>query len=218
MRKIIKDFINIIAKHISVADPIYEFGSMQVPGQETFADLRPLFSGKQYFGADMREGPGVDKILNLHNIELPSGCAGTVLCLDTLEHVEYPHKALEEIYRILKPDGIAIISSVMNFHIHDYPHDYWRFTPAAFKSLLKPFSDSFVGFVGIKDFPHTVVGIGFKEKSFPFSPFEMEYKKWKASYEIRAGLSTFEWIRKLITPPILSKKGRKALALTQNDA
>jgi SAM-dependent methyltransferase len=218
MRKIIKDFVNIIAKHIPVADPIYEFGSMQVPGQEEFADLRPLFSGKQYFGADMREGPGVDKILNLHEIELPSGCVGTVLCLDTLEHVEYPHKALEEIYRILKPDGIVIISSVMNFRIHDYPHDYWRFTPEAFKSLLKPFSDSFVGFVGLKDFPHTVVGIGFKEKSFPLSQFEMDYEKWKASYEIRAGLSTFEWIRKLITPPILSKKGRKALALTQNDA
>jgi SAM-dependent methyltransferase len=115
MRKIIKDFVNIIAKHIRVADPIYEFGSMQVPGQEEFADLRTLFSGKQYFGADMREGPGVDKILNLHDIGLPSGCVGTVLCLDTLEHVEYPHKALEEIYRILKRDGIVIISSVMNF-------------------------------------------------------------------------------------------------------
>jgi SAM-dependent methyltransferase len=164
MRKIIKDFVSIIAKHIPVGEPVYEFGSLQVPGQENFADLRPLFPGKQYFGADMREGPGVDKILNLHEIEMPSEHVGTVLCLDTLEHVEYPHKALKEIYRILKPDGIAVISSVMNFRIHDYPHDYWRFTPEAFKSLLKPFSDSFVSFVGLEDFPHTVVGIGFKEK------------------------------------------------------
>jgi hypothetical protein len=49
------------------------------------------------------------------------------------------------------------------------------------------------------------------------SQFETDYKKWKASQEMRAGLSTFEWIRKLITPPILSKKGRKSLALFQND-
>jgi SAM-dependent methyltransferase len=218
MRKLIKDFVKIIAEHIPVGEPIYEFGSLQVPEQENFGDLRPFFPGKQYWGADMRPGPGVDKILNLHDIELPSEHVGTVLCLDTLEHVEYPHRALEEIHRILKPDGIAVISSVMNFHIHDYPHDYWRFTPEAFKSLLKPYSGSFIGFVGMKDFPHTVVGIGFKEKSFPLSQFEADFKKWKASQEVRAGLSTLEWIRKLITPPILSKKGRKALDLFQNDS
>ena len=214
MRQTIKDFVCITAKDLPIGEPIFEFGSLQVPGQEDLADLRPLFRGKRYIGADMREGPGVDKILNLHNIDLPSEYVGTVLCLDTLEHVEYPHRALEEIHRILKPDGIAIISSVMDFPIHDYPYDYWRFTPEAFKSLLKPFAGSFVGFVGNKDFPHTVVGIGFKRSSFSLSQFETSYKEWKASQEIRAGLSIFEWIRKLITPPILSRKGRKALGLT----
>jgi hypothetical protein len=56
----------------------------------------------------------------------------------------------------------VVLSSVMNFPIHDYPYDYWRFTPEAFKSILKPFSSAFVGFAGTDDFPHTVVGIGFK--------------------------------------------------------
>jgi ubiquinone/menaquinone biosynthesis C-methylase UbiE len=83
----------------------------------------------------MRDGPGVDKLLNLHDIDLPSESVGTILCFDTLEHVEYPHRALEQIYRILKPDGIAVVSSVMDFPIHDYPYDYWRFTPEAFKSI-----------------------------------------------------------------------------------
>jgi len=162
MRRLIKEFTRICAEPLPILEPIYEFGSLQVPGQESFADLRPYFPGKMYVGADMRQGPGVDIMLNLHKIDLPAASVGTVLVLDTLEHVEFPRKAINEIHRILRPDGTVILSSVMNFPVHDYPHDYWRFTPEAFKSILRPFALSFVDFAGEKDFPHTVVGVGFK--------------------------------------------------------
>ncbi|MFQ5929050.1 MAG: methyltransferase domain-containing protein, partial [Acidobacteriota bacterium] len=104
MRESIKHFVKICAESLPISDPVYEFGSLQVPGQEDFADLRPLFPSKKYVGADMRDGPGVDTILDLHDINLPSESVGTVLMLDTLEHVEFPRKAVEEIYRILKKD------------------------------------------------------------------------------------------------------------------
>lgn len=68
MRQSIKDFVSIVADELQIKESIYEFGSLQVAGQESFADLRPLFPGLEYVGADMREGPGVDKILNLHDI------------------------------------------------------------------------------------------------------------------------------------------------------
>ncbi len=216
MRQTIKDFVSIFSNCLTIEEPICEFGSLQVPGQESFADLRPLFPGKEYVGADMRQGPGVDRVLNLHDIDLPSGSVGTVICLDTIEHVEYVHRALEEIHRVLSPNGIALISSVMDFRIHDYPHDYWRFTPEALKSLLKPFSASFVGFAGRDDFPHTVVGIGFKGDCPPLTQFERQYAQWRTSQEYHAGLSTLQWIRKLITPPLLSRQGRKALGLANS--
>jgi SAM-dependent methyltransferase len=185
MRQTIKDFVLIAAGSLPIAEPIYEFGSLQVPGQEDFADLRPLFPGREYVGADMRMGPGVDKLLDLHDINLPAASVGTVLCLDTLEHVEYPHRAMEQIHRILKPNGIAVISSVMNFPIHDYPYDYWRFTPEAFKSILKPFTDSFVGFAGNERFPHTVVGIGSKGSTIPLSEFMGRYEEWRRQQLVR---------------------------------
>ena len=197
MRQNIKDFANIVSTILPIIEPIYEFGSFQVPEQIGFADLRPLFPNKEYIGCDMREGPGVDKILNLHAIDLPSESVGVVLCFDTLEHVESPRKALEEIHRILKPNGIAVISSVMNFPIHDYPHDYWRFTPEAFKSILRPFSSSFVGFQGSKHFPHTVVGIGFKGDMPSLTEFTTKYDKWRKD--------DYKSIRQLVinlTPPI----------------
>jgi SAM-dependent methyltransferase len=162
MREIILQFAKICADNLPTDEPIYEFGSLRVPGQENIASISRFYPGKKYIGADMRQGLGVDVILNLHQIGLPPETSGTVLVYDTLEHVEYPRKALEEIHRILKPDGIVIISSVMKFPIHDYPNDYWRFTPEGFRSLLNIFNYSFVESAGEEKEPHTVVAIGFK--------------------------------------------------------
>jgi len=210
MRESIKQFVQIVADTLPVPEPIYEFGSLQVPGQEGFADLRPLFTGKEYVGCDMQEGLGVDRILNLHEIELPQETAGTVLMLDTLEHVEFVRKATEEAYRILKPDGILVISSIMNFPIHDYPYDYWRFTPEAFKSLLKNFDTCFVDYAGEKLFPHTVVGVGFKGERLKhqIDDFMMKIEDWKKQW-YEPVESTWETLVKWITPPILIDIYRK---------
>lgn len=201
MREVIKDFVSIVASTLPIEEPIYEFGSLQVSGQEGFADLRPLFPRKEYVGADMRPGIGVDRILNLHEIDLPQESVGTIICLDTLEHVEYPCRALEEIHRVLKPNGVAFISSVMNFPIHDYPSDYWRFTPEAFRSLLKPFASSFIGYAGKDNFPHTVIGIGFKGNIPTISEFTACYQTWKDKQNKRnhGGLRQ---MANLLTPPI----------------
>jgi len=178
MRQIIKDFVKICSETLPINEPIYDFGSLQTPKQVGFADLRPYFKDKKYVGADIRKGPGVDVILDLHNINLSADSVGTALIMDALEHVEFVRKAISEVYRVLKKDGILIMSSVMNFGIHDFPSDYWRFTPAGFESLLGDFEMSFVGDKGDKKFPHTVIGIGFKSK-INIDEFEKGFNEWQ---------------------------------------
>ncbi len=162
MRRSVKEFVEVCARALAIPEPIYEFGSLQVTGQEGFADLRPIFPGREYVGCDRREGRGVDLILDLHEIGLPDGTAGSVLCLDTFEHVEFPRRALAEIHRILKSGGLCVVSSCMKFPIHDHPHDYWRFTPDGFGSLLGEFEFSLVESAGKRDFPALVVGVARK--------------------------------------------------------
>jgi SAM-dependent methyltransferase len=216
MRSCIKDFVKLVARSFPINEPIYEFGSFQVPGQEGFADLRPIFPQKQYIGCDIREGPGVDQSLDLHNINLPSESVGTIFCLDTLEHVEYPHLALEEIERVLKPNGLVVISSVMNHHIHDYPFDYWRFTPEGFKSLLKPFPSCFVGFAGDKSFPHTIVGLGFEGKQPNLEKFMILYSGWQENQNDRKRQNSARELARLLIPPILINISRKRGGGKQN--
>lgn len=161
MRPMVKKFVGICSHVLSLQEPIYEFGSYQVPGHKGFADLRSFFPNKKYVGADIRKGEGVDVIMDLNRTYLDAESVGTVLCLDTFEHVEFLREAVEEVHRILKPQGFFIVSSVMHCPIHDN-HDYWRFTPEGFESLLKPFISSFVDFIGNPRFPHTVVGVASK--------------------------------------------------------
>ena len=162
MRWSINRLIQSLSGKFQFPGPIYEFGSLQTPGQEDRSCLSKFFPGKEYVGCDMREGPGVDRILDLHKIELPDESVGTVIIVDVLEHVEFCRRAMEEIHRILKPGGVVIAASVMYFPIHNYPSDYWRFTPEGFRSLLSPFSASVVESVGVPAFPSTVVAVAFK--------------------------------------------------------
>lgn len=168
MRQSVKDYlVKIIDRHPPL-EPIYEIGSYRVEGQEEFADLRSFFPGKVYVGCDMREGLGVDQVEDVHCLKTKSNSIGTVLIFDTLEHVEDVHRALREIHRVLKPGGMVIMSSVMKFPIHDYPSDYWRFTPKAFELLLKSFSVYEVEFDGDPQFPEGVYGFGIKGKKKGF--------------------------------------------------
>lgn len=66
-------------------------------------------------------------------IALPDAFADTVLCTDVLEHLFEPQRAWNEIARILKPGGRAIIGVPFLYWIHEAPHDYHRYTAFALR-------------------------------------------------------------------------------------
>jgi SAM-dependent methyltransferase len=165
MRGNIREFVRVVAGAREIPEPIVEIGSLQVEGQIYDADLRPFFPGKQYLGCDMREGPGVDRIEDVHTLSFADSSVGTVLMLETLEHVENPFQALAEIFRVLKPEGIVVVSCCMDFPVHEHPADYWRLTPQGFDLLLRPFCPRRVYVQGNPRFPHSLAGMGTKRGS-----------------------------------------------------
>ena len=79
---------------------------------------------------------------NLLSLDFSSNQFDFVVCDQVLEHVEGdPHQAVDEIYRVLKPNGTAILTSSLLYPIHLDPGDYWRFTPEGLRVLCKRFSD-----------------------------------------------------------------------------
>lgn len=162
MRYEAKFFVETAAFTFDLPEPILEVGSYLTEGQEKAADLRPLFPKKTFIGIDIRPGPGVDAIEDVHSLSFPDESIGTILCCDTLEHVPNVWKALSEMKRVLKKGGVLLLTSVMNFPIHNYPSDYWRFTPQAFCYLLRDIGPFAVFFQGTPEFPVGVYGIAVK--------------------------------------------------------
>jgi SAM-dependent methyltransferase len=162
MRGNVREFVRVVAETVEVPEPIIELGSLQVVGQLYDANLRPFFPGKRYIGCDMREGIGVDRVEDIHALSFAEGSVGTVLILETLEHVENPFLAIAEIFRVLRPEGLVVASCCMDFPVHEHPADYWRLTPQGFDLLLRRFSPRRIYVQGHPYFPHTLTGVGMK--------------------------------------------------------
>jgi SAM-dependent methyltransferase len=165
---LIRQFLIEVMQLIELPDPVVEFGSMQVESDQD-GDLRPLFSGRPFIGTDMRDGPGVDRVEDLRSLSFADGEVGTAICFDTLEHCEDPPAACRELHRVVAPGGACLISSVMAFGIHAYPNDYYRFTPAGFRSLLGAFDDVWVTGIGDPILPVQIVGVGVKDRKLDLS-------------------------------------------------
>jgi SAM-dependent methyltransferase len=122
-------YVKTIVQNNKIIGPVIDLGGLLADEQEKQYGgvIRRIFSGFDYFTFDMRSD--ADFVGDVHNTKLVSESFGTVLSLETLEHVEYPQIVVNEIYRILKPGGIAILSTLMCWEEHRCPKDFWRFLP-----------------------------------------------------------------------------------------
>lgn len=162
MRDHNKAFCRVVADHFVCPGPIIEFGSYQVEGQVDYADLRAMFAGREYLGCDMRPGPGVDQVQDVSAIKMPDDSAGTILCIETFEHVFEVRRAFDEVFRVLKPGGVFILTSPFHFRIHAYPDDYWRISPSCLRRMVEPYAARVVGSQGQVKTPHTVMSLAIK--------------------------------------------------------
>lgn len=102
---------------------------------------RYLFTGfTSYVGVDRPDRPdagGRHAVAgDATALPLVSGCADAVLATEVLEHVAEPASALAEFHRLLRDDGVLLLSTPFCWHLHDEPYDYWRFTPHSLRLLL----------------------------------------------------------------------------------
>lgn len=80
---------------------------------------------------------------DLHHTPYATGSFDLVATDQVLEHTLVPHLIFLEIKRILRPGGIAIVTTVAHSPRHDQPGvfgDYWRFMKDGLLALSLPFS------------------------------------------------------------------------------
>ncbi len=175
--------------------PVLEVGSFQVPGQESVGNLRGLFPQRPYIGLDMRPGPGVDRVGSVERLPYADATMGTVIAFNTFEHVRCFWRGFDEIYRVLRPDGVLLVACPFFFRIHNFPHDYWRFTPAALEVLLEKYPSKIVGWHGAKQRPANVWALACREGCPPIS--EAQFARYRVLLSSYAREPETSWTRRL---------------------
>lgn len=107
--------------------------------------LKPLVAKINYRILDTGPEYRPDVIGDIHNLPFADASIDAFICLAVLEHVRNPIKAMEELFRTLKPGGqvLMYVPFLFYYHNHEGNHqygDYWRFTSDTLKMFAEPFS------------------------------------------------------------------------------
>lgn len=79
---------------------------------------------------------------NVLGLTYPSESFDYYVSDQVLEHVGgSPQQVADETHRVLKPGGIAVVTTCGLQELHGLPHDYWRFSPAGLRHLFRGFSE-----------------------------------------------------------------------------
>jgi SAM-dependent methyltransferase len=111
---------------------LIDFGCGDMP----YRSLFKAYVGT-YIGADLPDNPAADLPITVgHPLAVPNASVEYVLSSQVLEHVLDPTAYLQECWRILKPDGLLILSTHGHYQYHPHPTDLWRWTSAGLQKVI----------------------------------------------------------------------------------
>lgn len=129
-----KFLINSIKKYNSSDKTILNIGA----GGKIDSILRKNTVKFQSIDIDPKRKP--DYVLSIEDLNtIKENSIDIIFCIEVLEHVQNPFKAIEEIKRVLKKGGVIIASTPFLHPIHDEPYDFYRYTKYGIEHMFKDF-------------------------------------------------------------------------------
>lgn len=114
-------------------DCLVDYGCGNMPYRSHFEHCVSKYSGIDLPGNEMADVT----IERLYELPIPSLSTDVVLSTQVLEHVSEPASYLGEAYRILRPNGLLILSTHGVWRYHPDPFDYWRWTSEGLRTTIE---------------------------------------------------------------------------------
>ena len=120
------------ASALPASAKVFDYGCGGAPYEVLFAHCA------EYVRADLVPGPKVQRRLRADGMsDEPDNHYDGVLSTQVLEHVPDPLAYLREVRRVLRPGGMALITTHGMFEEHGCPHDYHRWTIIGLERLAR---------------------------------------------------------------------------------
>lgn len=125
-----------VVPNMPIGARVLEIGSRNVNGSARSV-LQP--HAWSWLGIDFTPGPDVDVVANARDwlIDNPGAQFDAIVCLESYEHDRHWWETNNLAKNVLTPGGLHIVSTpTIGFPIHNYPGDYYRFTPQAHREVV----------------------------------------------------------------------------------
>ena len=118
---------------------VFDIGAQDVNPQPL--NYRQIFESAnwRYVGVDMAAGPNVDLVLAdpYRWSAVEDGSVDVIVTGQAFEHIEFFWVTMEEMARVLKPEGLIFLIAPSTGPEHRYPVDCWRFYPDGMTALAR---------------------------------------------------------------------------------
>lgn len=103
--------------------------------------LLPLLTDPltRVISSDVFPGPHTDVVCDGHELPFADGSFDGVVCQAVLEHVIDPQRVVDEIRRVLAPDGVVLSDVPFMQQVHEGAFDFMRFTMSGHRLLYRWF-------------------------------------------------------------------------------
>lgn len=95
--------------------------------------------------SDIHFGARANLIADGHNLPFRSETFDVVICQAVLEHVARPQRCVDEIHRVLKPNGILFADIPFMCPVHMGPYDFTRFSLGGLRLACRRFEEEAAG-------------------------------------------------------------------------
>jgi SAM-dependent methyltransferase len=102
--------------------------------------LKSINKTRIYIKLDIDPDSGANLAADTHRLPFTENCFDIVIANNIIEHCRDARIAVDEIYRVLKKNGIAYFTVPFLYPIHEAPHDYARYTEYGLQNLFCRFN------------------------------------------------------------------------------
>jgi SAM-dependent methyltransferase len=134
-RRTILEFVRNSARGLPAGARVADIGAGDSPYREFFdhCEYLAIDWGQSIHSGALR----ADVVCSADHIALPDESVDAALVTQVLEHVPDPRAVLRDVHRILRMDGPLYLTVPLIWELHEFPYDYYRYTPPLLRLLLE---------------------------------------------------------------------------------